>query len=45
MLAVYSAAALGALGDKRAVPVLKEQALILDSSQRDPIMRALVQFE
>lgn len=44
VLAVYSAAPLGALGDKRAVPVLKEQMLTLDSSQRDPFMRALVQL-
>lgn len=44
VLAIYSAAPLGALGDKRAVPVLKEYMLTLDASQRDPIMRALVQL-
>lgn len=44
VLAVYSAAPLGALGDKKAVPVLKEFMLTLDASQRDPIMRALVQL-
>jgi HEAT repeat protein len=44
VLAVYSAAPLGALGDKRAVPLLKQFMLTLDASQRDPIMRALVQL-
>lgn len=37
----YAAAPLGALGDRRAVPVLKEQMSTLDASIRDPIMRAL----
>ncbi|MFO0726844.1 MAG: HEAT repeat domain-containing protein [Myxococcota bacterium] len=42
VLAVYASAPLGGLGDKRAVPVLKDQMLNVDASQRDPIMRALV---
>jgi len=42
VLAVYASAPLGVLGDKRAVPVLKDQMLNVDASQRDPIMRALV---
>ena len=41
---IYSAAPLAALGDKRAVPVLKEQMMTVDASQRDPIMRSLVQL-
>jgi HEAT repeat protein len=44
VLAIYAAAPLGALGDKRAVPVLLERAMTVDASQRDPIMRALVQL-
>ncbi|MBK8015003.1 MAG: HEAT repeat domain-containing protein [Deltaproteobacteria bacterium] len=40
----FSAAPLGALGDRRAVPVLKSQMDTLDASLRDPIMRALNQL-
>lgn len=41
---IYAAAPLGALGDKRAVPALAKEMLTVDSSQRDPIMRALNQL-
>jgi HEAT repeat protein len=41
---IYSAAPLAALGDKKAVPVLKEHMMTVDASQRDPIMRSLVQL-
>ena len=44
VLLVYSSAPLGALGDERAVPVLKKDMLSLDASQRDPIMSALNQL-
>lgn len=41
---IYASAPLAALGDKKAVPVLKEYMMTADASQRDPIMRALVQL-
>ena len=41
---IYSSAPLAALGDKKAVPVLKEYMMTVDASQRDPIMRSLVQL-
>jgi HEAT repeat protein len=40
----FSAAPLGALGDAKAVPVLKAEMGTLDASLRDPIMRALNQL-
>jgi HEAT repeat protein len=44
VLLIYSAATLGALGEKAAVPLLAGQMLDLDASKRDPIMRALNQL-
>ena len=41
---VYATTPLAVLGDKRAVPLLTKQMTTLDASQRDPMMRALVQL-
>lgn len=41
---VYATTPLAVLGDKRAVPLFTKQMTTLDASQRDPIMRALVQL-
>ena len=41
---VYATTPLAVLGDQRAVPLLAKQMNTLDASQRDPMMRALVQL-
>ena len=41
---VYSTTPLAVLGDKRAVPLFTKQMTTLDASQRDPVMRGLVQL-
>lgn len=44
VLLIYSAAPLGLLKSKKAVPVLANQMLDLDGSKREPIMRSLNQI-
>lgn len=44
ILMAYASSPLGMLGDRKAVPILQKEMLVLDASVREPVMRALVQL-